>query len=49
MNGICGVTELLLDTTLNDRQKELVALIKKSGELMLLLVNVRRGFTINYF
>jgi len=39
MNGICGSAELLLDTELSEKQRELVSLIKKSADLMLVLIN----------
>jgi signal transduction histidine kinase len=39
MNGIIGLTSLLAETDLSDQQKDYVALLSKSGNAMLALVN----------
>jgi len=39
INGVIGMTELLLNTLLNDEQKEYVDTIKNSGEILLSLIN----------
>ncbi|MDE3235416.1 MAG: PAS domain S-box protein [Bacteroidota bacterium] len=39
MNGIKGMTELLADTHLNDQQKELLAIIKRSVNNLLVVIN----------
>ncbi|HNW96890.1 MAG TPA: ATP-binding protein [Bacteroidales bacterium] len=39
MSGVIGVTDLLLETSLNSKQKYLVDMIRISGENMILLLN----------
>lgn len=39
MSGVIGVTDLLLETSLNSKQKYLVDMIRISGENMMLLLN----------
>jgi signal transduction histidine kinase len=39
MNGILGMAELLLGTTLNDKQKRFAAIIHRSGEALLTILN----------
>jgi len=39
MNGIIGFTEMLLDTRLNDEQKDYTQTINQSGEALLSLIN----------
>ena len=39
MNGIIGFTEMLLDTSLNDEQKDYANTINQSGESLLSLIN----------
>jgi PAS domain S-box-containing protein len=39
MNAVIGVAELLLDTTLDDRQRELVEMLRQSGEGLLGLID----------
>lgn len=39
MNAIIGMTELLLDTPLNEKQKDLAAIVHDSGGLLLNLIN----------
>jgi hypothetical protein len=44
MNGICASTELLLDTPQTERNRELISLVKKSADLMMVLINVRMNY-----
>ena len=39
MNGVIGFTEMLLNTDLNEEQKEFAETIKRSGESLLTLIN----------
>lgn len=39
MNGVIGFTEMLLETPLNDEQKEFARTITRSGEALLTLIN----------
>ena len=39
MNAIIGMTELLLDTQLNDSQREYLKMVQESGECLLSLIN----------
>jgi signal transduction histidine kinase/CheY-like chemotaxis protein len=39
MNGVIGFTTLLLDTTLDDAQREYVETIRRSGETLVALIN----------
>ncbi len=39
LNGVLGVSELLLSTPLNDRQKKYVDTIRRSGSILLALIN----------
>jgi signal transduction histidine kinase/CheY-like chemotaxis protein/ligand-binding sensor domain-containing protein len=39
MNGIIGMTELALDTPLSDEQRELLGIVKGSGDALLALIN----------
>ena len=39
MNGVIGMTGLLLDTPLNEEQKEYVETIRLSGDQLLVIIN----------
>ncbi len=39
MNAIIGMTELVLDTTLNSMQREYLRMVRESGEALLLVIN----------
>ncbi|MCX8132055.1 MAG: ATP-binding protein [Clostridia bacterium] len=39
MNAVIGMTELLLDTGLDERQKELASIVRDSGNLLLNIIN----------
>ena len=39
INGVIGMTELLMDTPLNDTQQDFALTIKKSGDTLLTLIN----------
>ncbi len=39
MNGIIGMTELALDTPLSEEQRELLGIVKGSGDALLALIN----------
>ena len=39
LNGVIGASDLLISTQLNDEQKDLVATLKKSGHLLLKLID----------
>eukprot|EP01117_Protostelium_nocturnum_P016797 TRINITY_DN6720_c0_g1_i2.p1 TRINITY_DN6720_c0_g1~~TRINITY_DN6720_c0_g1_i2.p1 ORF type:complete len:961 (+),score=295.08 TRINITY_DN6720_c0_g1_i2:157-3039(+) len=39
LNGVCGMTELLFDSQLDSNQRESVNIIKKSSEMLLVLIN----------
>lgn len=39
MNGVIGFTDMLLETDLNDEQKDFALTIKRSGEALLYLIN----------
>ena len=39
INGVLGMTELLLETSLNDRQQDFVENIRLSGDLLISLIN----------
>ncbi|WP_051328336.1 response regulator [Desulfatirhabdium butyrativorans] len=39
LNGVIGFTAMILETPLDDQQKEFVSIIRKSGEALLALVN----------
>ena len=39
MNAIIGMTELLMESSLNDKQKELAASVQEAGNLLLNIIN----------
>ena len=39
MNAVLGITDMLLDTNLNDDQIDYASIIKRSGESLLSLIN----------
>jgi len=39
MNGVIGMTGLLLDTELNEEQHRYVEVVRNSGESLLILIN----------
>ena len=39
LNGVIGMTELLVDTSLNEKQKQYVETISRSGDILLTLIN----------
>lgn len=45
MNGVIGFADILMDTGLNDEQKEYVQTIKRSGEALLVIINDILDFT----